>query len=135
MLHMKLEQEKELAVEKQRQGVELEKVLAIIKSIIIPINIFTLFGNYSYTLKAKTTQNGTGNLKSSVFAVANDIRADRLVEPRVAQSDLGSFLPFIMEGIVSLIGQDNKVLIQILCYTGTFDSFFPCCQSYHFHGV
>lgn len=80
--------------------------------------------NYCYTLKAKT-RNGTGNMKSAIFAVpVNDIRVDSLVEPRLAQSDLGSFLPFIMEGVVSLIGQDNKVPIQILCYTGTFDSFF-----------
>lgn len=41
----------------------------------------------------------------------------------MAQSDLESYLPFIMEDIVSSVGQDDKVRIGILCDTGAFDSF------------
>lgn len=53
----------------------------------------------------------------------NDSLANSLVENRVAQSDLESYLPFIMQGIVSLVGQDDKVCIGILRDRGTFDSF------------
>lgn len=77
--------------------------------------------NYCYTSKASTKQNGTGNWKSEMCAEPdNDSLANSLVQSRVAWSDLESYLPFI--GIVSLVGQDDKVRIGILHDTGAFDS-------------
>lgn len=79
--------------------------------------------NDCYTLKAKTKRNGRGNLKSVMCSVpVHDSLADSTVEPRVAPSDLKSYRPFIMEGLVSLVGQDDKVRIRISHATGTFGS-------------
>lgn len=42
-----------------------------------------------------------GNLKSVMCSVpVHDSLADSTVEPSVAQSDLKSYLPFVMEGVV-----------------------------------
>lgn len=49
--------------------------------------------------------------------------ANSLVQSRVAWSDLESYLPFI--GIVSLVGQDDKLRIGNLRDTGAFDIFYP----------
>lgn len=69
--------------------------------------------------------NGTGNWKSDICAEPdNDSLANSfpVVENRVLQPDLESYLPFIMEGIVSLVGQDDKVHIRILRDRGDCDS-------------
>ncbi len=42
---------------------------------------------------------------------------------QVCNPELESYLPFIREGVVSLVGGAKQVRVKILCDTGTFDSF------------
>ena len=51
-----------------------------------------------------------------------------MLSPQGCSPELQSYLPFITEGSVSLVGCNEKIQVKILRDTGAFDSFWhqPC---------
>lgn len=81
-----------------------------------------------YALKSRTKQTGaSGNPKPMMFVAPVAEQASELssceVKPQVSSPELQSYLPFITDGFVSLVGSDERVRVKILRDTGAFDSF------------
>lgn len=82
-----------------------------------------------YALKNKSRQNSpTGQMKGSCLAVpmpmlpAVDVASDGM-QVKAVPSELETFLPFVSDGFVSLVGSGSKEPVKILRDTAAFDSF------------
>ncbi|KAF7654547.1 hypothetical protein LDENG_00068490 [Lucifuga dentata] len=76
-----------------------------------------------YALKSKNQQTGSDTNVKPAMSVAPVMEQVSVPGPSVCNSDLKSYLLFITEGFVSLVGSHQKVLVKILRDTGAFDSF------------
>ncbi|XP_034069417.1 uncharacterized protein LOC117544479 [Gymnodraco acuticeps] len=78
--------------------------------------------------RAKAEQEGTsGSPRPAMFVapVAEQVTGclDGELKPQGSSPELQSYLPFMTEGFVSLVGSDEKVRVKLLRDTGSFDSF------------
>ena len=77
-----------------------------------------------YAFKSRTKQAGASvNPKPAMFVAPVSELASGELKPQVSSPELESYLPFITEGFVSLVGSEEKVHVKILRDTGAFDSF------------